>query len=146
MKPASRVQLKVAALLVDKGGSIRFPDAALPKVAAVVEVAARIPDRARGDQALYDLLALMVALSRQGHAIAAQQLSMVFRTSAAGLARIAALKERLEPTETPLMRFSDRPMIKAAPKQDAAPPDSTLPLKTLLTPNRRLERPSRPRS
>lgn len=145
MSRLSRVQQKIAALLVERAGILSFPEAAVAKVAAVVEVAARLPDRARGDAALYDLMALLVALARQGHQVAADQISMVFRTSPAALTRLAELKERMEPRETPLMKFSDLKEVKRAPRQDAPPPPSTLQLKQLLTPSRRLERPSRPR-
>jgi hypothetical protein len=141
----SRVQLKIARLLVDRAGILCFPEGAVAKVAAVVEVAARLPDRTRGDGALYDLMALMVALARQGHQVAADQLSMVFRTSPAALTRLAELKERMEPRETPLMKFSDLKAVKRAPQQGAAPPPATIQLKQLLTPSRRLERPSRTR-
>lgn len=128
----SRVLQKVGALLVEDADGLHFPDEALPKLQAVVEVAARVTD-ARGLDALHDLVKLSLALADGGHARGADAVKAALRGSPAALRRLATARERDKDIHAALERFTDARAVKRAPRIDQAV-DAGVALKDLLRP------------
>ena len=132
MPEPSRVMKTLGGLLAEDDAGLFFPEPALAKVQAVVEVAARLLD-ARGVAALYDIVKLSLALEDRGHARPAQALKAALRASPAALRRLATAQERDKATYAALLRFSDAKEVKQAPRIDEAPQDGVS-LKSLLRP------------
>lgn len=145
-KKPQRAKQTVAALLVlDDDGQLRFPEATLPKVEAIVEVAAYVKDR-RGIEALLDLVRLAMALEQEAHVEASTALFDVIKRSPPALAALGREAKKDEATHAMFSRFSDGATPRRAPEHDA--PAEGVPLRTLLPPTlgRRLEQRRRPKS
>jgi hypothetical protein len=134
MKEPTRLQSKIAGLLVMREGALTFLEGGLAKLQAVIEVAVRLPQD-RAEPALYELVELMVGLRHVGHARAADQIAVCLRAAPEAVRLLHDLqkRERVE-TETNFRKFSDRP----EPKLTSAAPTPGLALKD-LAPTRRLD-------
>jgi hypothetical protein len=135
----SRVMTRLAALMIETKDGLQFPPPAQAKVAAVVEVAARIPDEVRGVQALYDVARLALALADAGHAKASATLQDILRRSPAARARLAAVRSGEALVARRFEAFHGGAEPKRAPRIDG--PSAGVALKALLPPGvgRRLD-------
>ncbi|MCB9647173.1 MAG: hypothetical protein H6730_11335 [Deltaproteobacteria bacterium] len=129
-KAPSRVLSRLAGLLTETKDGLRFPPAAQAKVAAVVEVAARIPDEVRGAQALYDVARLAVALADAGHDEASQTVQQILRSSPAAGARLTAVRSGEAQVAKRFAAFRGGAEAPRAPRVDA--PREGVALKDLL--------------
>lgn len=142
---ASRVQKKVAELLDTEQGILRFSPLSREKVAALVEVAARLPDSVQGTRALTDIVRLSIAFSELGHADAAKDLQTILRASPAALKRLMNVREQDKATFKQFEAFSGAAEQSGAPHVGAQSPSTGISLDALLPPGagRRLDRAQR---
>ncbi len=142
---ASRVQRKVAELLHTEQDILRFSPLSREKVAALVEVAARLPDHAQGARALTDIVRLSIAFSELGHAEAAKDLQTILRASPAALKRLMDVREQDKATFKQFEAFTGTTDKAAAPHVAAQSASTGITLDALLPPGtgRRLDRAQR---
>ena len=120
-------------MVPDPDGHLELPDAALPKVMAVIEVAAKL-ERGLAPESLLTVVRLMTALDDKGHRRAAAQLSVCLRASLAAMDRLGAFRNRTKMVSAAFDRFSDRRESPEAPRYDEPAPPKTVALKDLLPP------------
>lgn len=88
IKP-SRLLRNVGRFLVRTQNGMHFPPRAQEKIAALVEVAARLKNQAKGRAALFDLIRLSIALAESGHLDASKTIRSILKDSVPALQVLA---------------------------------------------------------